>query len=432
MASRFACLASLRHTWPVREPYNTAVNAKSDPARRWLLLPGALLPRRWLAGELLHDQLPHIRRALARGELLLREQPLPTLARPPAAVMPAGVPPVSQPGLLAIPAGMVPAGEPMHEDWAHDRWLRAQPPLAGLNLPAGAMAAIRRLAQLPRTPALGHPGWLMQPVRFSLTTDRMLLDARAGQQVDAGLATRLVQAIAPLLADAGYRIGMLTPSLWLLQQLPGHPGWQLHCSPIEAVGEQHVDTLLPRGADARLFRRLLNEIQMTWYQLNLDAEHDLPVNGVWLSGPVTPAALQGCLTLQAQGLVLDESLLPARLDFDLNGWLAALPMLDRHHQQDPAGFACLLCGQYGARWLHAPAAQLPGQLPSGPSAPPAGPATAARAGWAQRLRGWLGLNRPRDIPETTDGALLDAVFADEDGDDSAAAPRPPRQTPAPA
>ena len=124
MASRFACLASLRHTWPVREPYNTAVNAKSDPARRWLLLPGALLPRRWLAGELLHDQLPHIRRALARGELLLREQPLPTLARPPAAVMPAGVPPVSQPGLLAIPAGMVPAGEPMHEDWAHDRWLR--------------------------------------------------------------------------------------------------------------------------------------------------------------------------------------------------------------------------------------------------------------------------------------------------------------------
>ena len=171
---------------------------------------------------------------------------------------------------------------------------------------------------------------------------------------------------------------------------------------------------------------------MTWYQLNLDAEHDLPVNGVWLSGPVTPAALQGCLTLLAQGLVLDESLLPARLDFDLNGWLAALPMLDRHHQQDPAGFACLLCGQYGARWLHAPAAQLPGQLPSGPSAPPAGPATAARAGWAQRLRGWLGLNRPRDIPETTDGALLDAVFADEDGDDPAAAPRPPRQTPAPA
>ena len=339
-----------------RCPYNSGVNATlpsitptpggvektttvENPRLR--LLPGTLLPAHWLGGGLLHDRLPGIRQALAEGRLRLRTQPL---------------------------------SAPADSDWAHDRWLRGHPALAASSVPAGAAAAVRAFAasqasvptdRAPAAPAALHPsadepstaatpGWLLQPVTFRLTTDRMMLDPTPQRAVDAAMAERMIQAIAPLLADEGLEIEMQTPTRWLLRPRTGTAGWQLACTPIEAVGESHIDVLMPQGPDAKRFLRLLNEVQMSWNLLTLNEPQDLPVNAIWPSGPAHAPAVDATRDLLARGLVVDERFMAARLAQDLSAWLDALPVLDSWFADDPTGFACLLAGEHGLHWLHAP------------------------------------------------------------------------------
>lgn len=358
-----------------RCPYNSGVNAtlpSTTPASggvkktstiehpRLRLLPGALLPAHWLGGGLLHDRLPGIRQALAEGRLHLRPLPLSASA---------------------------------DSDWAHDRWLRGHPALAASSVPAGAAAAVRAFAasqasvptdRAPATPiapqtsadapsTTSTPGWLLQPVTFRLTTDRMMLDPTPQRAVDTLMAERMIQAIAPLLADEGLDIEMQTPARWLLHPRTGTPGWQLSCTPIEAVGESHIDVLMPQGPDAKRFLRLLNEVQMSWNLLTLNEPQDLPVNAIWPSGPAHSPAIDAMRDLLARGLVVDERFLTARLTQDLSAWLDALPALDTWFSEDPTGFACLLAGEHGLHWLHAPnvpdeTLQLAGLMPQ-PGAP---------------------------------------------------------------
>ena len=344
------------HEASQRCPYNSGVNAtlpSITPAPggvektstiehpRLRLLPGALLPAHWLGGGLLHDRLPGIRQALAEGRLRLRTLPL---------------------------------SAPADSDWAHDRWLRGHPALGASSVPAGAVAAVRAFAtaqaSVPtgRSPAAptapqtsadapsttAMPGWLLQPVTFRLTTDGMMLDPTPQRAVDAAMAERMIQAIAPLLADEGLDIEMQTPARWLLRPRAGTAGWQLSCTPIEAVGESHIDVLMPQGPDAKRFLRLLNEVQMSWNLLTLNEPQDLPVNAIWPSGPAHAPAVDAMRDLLARGLVVDERFLAARLAQDLSAWLDALPVLDSWFADDPTGFACLLAGEHGLHWLHAP------------------------------------------------------------------------------
>ena len=65
-------------------------------------------------------------------------------------------------------------------------------------------------------------------------------------------------------------------------------------------------------------------------------------------------AIDAMRDLLARGLVVDERFLMARLAQDLSAWLDALPALDAWFADDPTGFACLLAGEHGLHWLHAP------------------------------------------------------------------------------
>ena len=181
-----------------------------------------------------------------------------------------------------------------------------------------------------------------------------MLDSTPQRAVDAAMAERMIQAIAPLLADEGLDIEMQTPARWLLHPRTGTAGWRLSCTPIEAVGESHIDVLMPQGPDAKRFLRLLNEVQMSWNLLTLNEPQDLPVNAIWPSGPAHPPAIDAMRDLLARGLVVDERFLMARLTQDLSAWLDALPALDTWFANDPTGFACLLAGEHGLHWLHAP------------------------------------------------------------------------------
>lgn len=367
------------------------------------------MPQAWLNAESLQDRLPAIGAALAEGRLLITDAPLP----PPTMTGDAALPPDTSSTAPVSPAG---AGALTDQSrWAHQRWLGSLPALAPHSHSPGVLSAAYRL--LPQSQPQGIPpdaavaplirqghGWLVRPVNFRLTTDSMLMDAALQTDMDASTAERLIATIRPLLADEGYDIEPLSPDTWLLRLRPGMPGWTLQTSLLEATAGRHLDDHLPQGPDARRFRRLLNEIQMSWHQEALHQDTELPANAVWLDGPISPELASSMAKLAADGLHRRDDFFLPRLYQDLGGWLHKLAQLDRHykhhtqHQQKPdphadhpqqagavaEGFACLLCGEHQASWLHDPtaapllqawqasaakpgdlAASRPGQTPSG-------------------------------------------------------------------
>ncbi|MDO4681717.1 MAG: hypothetical protein Q4B17_02880 [Lautropia sp.] len=310
------------------------------------LLPGALMPGAWLDATDLQARLPAIGAALARGQLRMADVPLPATCLPPR--------PLDDPA--AAPNA-----------WAHLRWLALLPAFASAPPPIGTLAAAARLlpaaapaddattaGQLPETGSARH-GWLMRPVNFRLTTDSMLMDAELPQSIDESQATHMLDLIRPLLTEEGYDISLLSPTRWLLTSRPGIPGWQLQTSPLESTVGQHIDDYLPQGSDARAFRRLLNEIQMSWYQDALRDDTELPANAVWLEGPLDTRSFDAVNALAASGLRQNDLLWLPRLHRDPGSWLDRLAGLDQHYlAAGGKAFACLLCGEHQARWLYTP------------------------------------------------------------------------------
>ena len=130
---------------------------------------------------------------------------------------------------------------------------------------------------------------------------------------------------------------------------------------------------------------------MSWNLLTLNEPQDLPVNAIWPSGPAHAPAIDAMCDLLARGLVVDERFLMARLTQDLSAWLDALAALDTWFANDPASFACLLAGEHGLHWLHAPnvpdeTLQLVGLMPQ----PGATARPAADRGAASPVHGMAG------------------------------------------
>jgi hypothetical protein len=276
---------------------------------------------------------------------------------------------------------------------AHDRWLRLQPWPRGVSVAPGAMSAVRRLAPLVDDLS----GWLLEPVHFHVAQDHIVLVAGAARDLDVPDARQLAEAIMPLLDEASLKLTVLNPRLWLLT--PQDKPLQLDCASSDAAAGRNIAGYLPGGSDARQYRRLLNEIQMTWHEhpvnLRREASGELPINSVWLSGPVAPAALSAYKTAVTEGRYqVDETLLAARLRDDQGAWLDALQALDaKMHEWLTAATppAILLCGDTSARWLQRKGGRLPAsrqRLADGIAA------VASR--WASLVPGRAGRRQPRE------------------------------------
>ena len=150
--------------------------------------------------------------------------------------------------------------EALPRELAHDRWLRSQPALQGAAIAPGAMMAVRRVARFDRT----RSGWLVEPAHFHLAQDHLVLLAGAVDDLAEDQARALAEAIAPLLAEESLTLAVLGPTTWLLTaaESPLH----VRSAASEAAAGRNVHGYLPTGEDARRYRKLLNEIQMTWHE----------------------------------------------------------------------------------------------------------------------------------------------------------------------
>lgn len=204
--------------------------------------------------------------------------------------------------------------------------------------------------------------WFCEPVHFAFARDHLLVAPLAEAPPDAVEAQALAAAADEAAREAGAALRLIDHGHWFLQvDVP----WQLDTVPLAAAFGRSADDVLPTGADAARWRRLLNEIQMRWHIHPVNAAREArgapTVNALWLHGggvwnplPRAPfatlvsddpvlrgwalaaglppsALLPAGATPNAKGDVLSvwDSLQSSAAVEDWGAWLALLPKFER-------------------------------------------------------------------------------------------------------
>ena len=140
----------------------------------------------------------------------------------------------------------------------------------------------------------GHGYWLrIDPVYLEAVMGGLLLRSPDSLQLSLPEARELITDINLHWQRDGLKIEVAndmdndpaTPTRWYLH-LPEAPN--LHTTPLDQMHGEYLTPHLPRGADARHFLKLINEVQMLMHShpVNVKRENEgrLAVNGLWLWG----------------------------------------------------------------------------------------------------------------------------------------------------
>jgi len=186
------------------------------------------------------------------------------------------------------------------------------------------------------------------PIHLRPDQDRLLAFDFTHSPLDEADAAQFADAFNQHFAEDGIRL--LTPdaSRWYLS-VSAMP--DLRTRPLYEVLGRNIDFFLPQGPDAGYWRSWMNELQMLFYTLPVnasrEAEGQLPVSSLWLSGGgVLPStALKGfsqregdcifltglealCAEKNDAYLVVEHAPGRAVLDADSEAWLAAVKRID--------------------------------------------------------------------------------------------------------
>ncbi|HEY0293744.1 MAG TPA: hypothetical protein VGC69_00265 [Bordetella sp.] len=171
----------------------------------------------------------------------------------------------------------------------------------------------------------GEAVWLGELAHLALGTDRATLLSPDLMDLRAAESQILFEAAQPVFQDSGFTAEPLAPNRWRLR-LPD--GLRPETASPQAVAGQPLDAWWQHDAGTRPWRRLLNEIQMAWYEHPVNearaARGVAPVNALWLYGGATPWPAP---KLARPAQVLDALLAPQR-EGDWAAWLDALAELD--------------------------------------------------------------------------------------------------------
>lgn len=223
-------------------PYNEAM--------RWLVvIPGALVPALWARDVLGEAKVPRLAMMLTRAR---READAVFAADPPQA--------------------------------PHWCWLwrafggaAATPvtaPYAWAALNQASAASVATVGQL----------WHCDPVHCAMARDHLLVQTLGDEAPTAAESAPLATEAAAAAAEAGTRLQVLDGH-WFLQC---EPAWQLDAVALDAALGQSMQEVLPRGADAARWRKLLTEVQIRWHHHPTsrarEAGGQLAINALWLHG----------------------------------------------------------------------------------------------------------------------------------------------------
>lgn len=151
--------------------------------------------------------------------------------------------------------------------------------LAGLETSTVPVAALRLLAQEQTSDG----NWLcLDPVHLRVEKTQLIVSDPAELQLNAAEAAALSASLAPLLAEELGVLHATTPGNW---HLHCHAASAMRTTPLpEAVG-MNAEMLMPQADNVRVWRRVLNEVQMTLHTHPVNAARSargLPVvNSLW-------------------------------------------------------------------------------------------------------------------------------------------------------
>gem|GEM_PF-1125621 len=274
------------------------------------------------------------------------------------------------------------------------------------------------------------------PIHMAVSRDHLLVtDLGAAPLTPDEDEALFAAADALVRGQPGVRLARRGGAWFLIADAP----WNLHMHPLAAVLGRPAQDRMPSGADARRWRTLSNEIQMTWHASAVNEareERDLrSANALWLHGGGTWAPLPAAHVADIRVDAADPEaatlrgwlgaaraaraapLAPACI-VSLHGglagpyahqawesWLEALPALEARIQSDLAAaadhgatqFALVLCGHRRAHVallpLGAPRRGLAAWLPGLPGRL-MGRGSGARHDGARLLQQWLGEAEP--------------------------------------
>jgi hypothetical protein len=204
----------------------------------------------------------------------------------------------------------------------------------------------------------GIRAWgLLTPAHWHLGTEQLSLTDPASLALDEATSRALFDAVRGLFTSEGFEMHWGAPLRWYIT----HPSLAgLACASIDRVIGRNVDRWLPAGPQARLLRRLQNEVQMLLYTHPLNDEREArrqpTVNSFWLSGC---GLGQPC----AGEVQVDERLRHSALAEDWPGWAKAWAQID---EELPAlaPTRLTLCGERSSLTFELPARSMMGRLTS--------------------------------------------------------------------
>lgn len=174
-----------------------------------------------------------------------------------------------------------------------------------------------------------EPVWLAELVHMSPSRDGAALLPADTLAITAEQSSSLLLTAREQLEDSGLRLEALRPDTWRVH-------WpepvQLACASPALVAISAVNDWWPQDAVARPWRRLVNSLQMAWFehpvnQARLEAGL-APVNSLWLYGGARTSQLTRPLPAD---LRIETSLQGFAAAQDWGSWIEALAQLERDH-----------------------------------------------------------------------------------------------------
>jgi hypothetical protein len=196
-----------------------------------------------------------------------------------------------------------------------------------------------RLAAADGIEVGAQPWGLLTPVHWRVGSDAIHLADPRTLALDETTSRTLLDAVRPLFESEGFVLVWGAPLRWYAS----HPMFaDLPTASLDRVIGRNVDRWLPGQREARLVRRLQNEVQMLLHTHAVNEAREAaglaPVNSFWLSGCGAARAES------AHDAVLDGRLAQPALAEDWVAWAAAWAELDASLAARPPS-ALTLCGE---------------------------------------------------------------------------------------
>ena len=188
---------------------------------------------------------------------------------------------------------------------------------------AGALPFAAHAAHADGIEVLDLAWGQLTPVHWHVGRDEILLTDPESLQLEEAESRALLDAVRELFESEGFALAWGAPLRWYA----AHESFaELPTAALDRVVGRNVDRWLPAGREARLLRRLQNEVQMLLYAHPInearEARGALAVNSFWLSG---------CGRWQeslAEPVQIDERLRAPLLGEDWAAWAEAWRALD--------------------------------------------------------------------------------------------------------